>query len=136
MPGTIDFKYDVAKDIVIAIPQWRIESQDDCEVWFRQWADHLVKYGRKVDCVVVLDDFHIDARVASVWGEYRAKLNNTYFRHSFRVHADPTVKVFILTSGVRFNAASGEAPTVEGAIEGILDARKQAESAEDMPHRR
>ena len=126
MPGTIDFRYDAANDIVIATPKWMIESKADCEVWFRQWADYLSKYGRKVDCVVVLDDFHVDARIAAAWGEYRARLNNTYFRHSYRVHADPTVKLFIQTSGVRFNAAAGEAPTVEDAVEGILDARKKA----------
>jgi hypothetical protein len=126
MPGTIDFSYDAAKDIVIAVPKWTIASLEDCEAWFRQWADYLGAYGRKVDCVVVLDDFHIQPRIAAKWGEYRAKLNNTYFRHSFRVHADPTVKLFIQTSGVRFHAASGEAATVEGAIEGILDARKKA----------
>jgi len=126
MPGTIDFRHDTANDIVIAVPKWMIGSKEDCEVWFRQWADQLSKYGHKVDCVVVLDDFHVDARIAAVWGEYRAKLNNTYFRHSYRVHADPTVKLFIQTSGVRFNAAAGEAPTVEDAIAGILDARKKA----------
>ena len=128
MPGKIDFTYDTTNDIVIAVPKWNIETQEDCEVWYREWESHLSKYGRKVDCIVVLDDFHIHTPIASAWGEYRAKLNNTYFRHSFRVHADPTVKLFIQTSGVRFNAASGEAATVEGAIEGILDARKQAKS--------
>ncbi len=128
MPGKIDFTYDTTNDIVIAVPKWNIETQEDCEVWYREWESCLSKYGRKVDCIVVLDDFHIHTRIASAWGEYRAKLNNTYFRHSFRVHADPTVKLFIQTSGVRFNAASGEAATVDGAIEGILDARKEAKS--------
>ena len=126
MPGSIDFKYDAAKDIVIAIPKWRIATKQDCDVWYHQWASYLAKYGRKVDCVVLLDDFHVDPAIAPAWGEYRAKLNIDYFRHSYRVHADPTVKLFVKTSGVRFNAASGEAPTVEDAIEGILEARRQA----------
>ncbi len=125
MPGKIDFTYDTANDIVIAVPKWRIETEQDCRLWFSEWSANLSKYGRKVDCVVVLDDFHVDARIASKWGEFRAQLNNDYFRHSYRVHADPTVKLFIQTSGVRFNAASGEAPTVEDAIAGILDARQK-----------
>jgi hypothetical protein len=125
MPGTIDFRYDAAKDIVVATPRWRISTKEDCEVWFDQWASHLTKYKRKVDCVVVLDDFHVDAQIASAWGEYRAKLNIDFFRHSYRVHADATVKLFIKTSGVRFNAATGEAASVEAAIEGILEARKR-----------
>jgi hypothetical protein len=126
MPGRITFTYDAANDIVVAVPKWTLSSKKDCEVWFDEWAAYLSKYGHKVDCVVVLDDFHIDAGVAAEWGEYRAKLNNTYFRHSFRVHADSTVKLFIKTSGIRFNAATGEAATVEDAIAGILDARKNA----------
>jgi len=125
MPGRIEFTYDAANDIVLAVPKWTIRSEQDCEVWFNEWAAHLSKYGHKVDCVVVLDDFHIDAGIAGEWGEYRAKLNNAYFRYSYRVHADSTVKLFIKTSGVRFNAATGEAATVEDGIAGILDARKK-----------
>ena len=126
MSGTIQFTYDKANDVVVAVPKWTIASQQDCEAWFGEWSAYLSTYGRKVDCVVVLDDFHIDARIAAQWGEYRAKLNNTYFRHSYRVNADQTVKLFIQTSGIRFNAATGEATTVEDAIAGILDARKKA----------
>ena len=126
MPGKIGFTYDAANDIVVAVPKWTIESKEDCEVWFGEWAAYLSKFGRKVDCVVVLNDFHIDARIAGQWGEYRARLNNQYFRHSYRVDADSTVKLFIKTSGIRFNAATGEAASVEDAIAGVLDARKKA----------
>jgi hypothetical protein len=126
MPGTIDFRYDAAKDIVIAIPSWRIVTKEDCEVWFREWQSYLMKFKRKIDCIVVLDDFHVDPAIAPAWGEYRAKLNIDYFRHSFRVNPDPTVRLFCKTSGVRFNAAAAEAPSLEDAILGILDARKRA----------
>jgi hypothetical protein len=126
MPGRIDFQYDAATDIVIATPHWRLSTKEDCEVWYDQWDGHMSKYRRKMDCVVLLHDFHVDAAIASVWGEYRAKLNITYFRHSYRVNADPTVKLFIKTSGVRFNAATGEAQSLEAAIDGILEARKSA----------
>jgi hypothetical protein len=125
MSGKIQFTHDKANDIVVATPNWTIASQQDCEDWFNEWATYLSGYGGKVDCVVVLDNFHVDAQIAADWGEYRAKLNNTYFRHSYRVHADQTVKLFIKTSGVRFNAATGEAATVADAIAGILDARKK-----------
>ncbi len=128
MPGRIEFTHDKANDIVVAVPKWTIASRQDCEAWFAEWDAYLSKYGRKVDCIVVLDDFHVDAQIAADWGEYRARLNNTYFRHSYRVHADQTVKLFIQTSGIRFNAATGEAATVEDATAGILDARKKAGS--------
>ena len=126
MPGTIDFQFDAARDIVIATPRWRLATKEDCELWFAQWDSYLARFKRKVDCVVVLNDFHIDPSIAPAWGEYRAKLNIAYFRHSFRVNADRTVKLFIKTSGVRFNAATGEAESVEAAIEGILEARQKS----------
>jgi hypothetical protein len=50
------------------------------------------------------------------------------FKYDDANDADPTVKLFIQTSGVRFNAASGEALTVEDAIAGILAARKKGGS--------
>jgi hypothetical protein len=128
MPGTIDFQYDGAKDIVIATPKWSIATKEDCETWFGEWAAYLSTFKRKVDCVVVLTNFRVDPQIASTWGEYRARLNNTYFRHSFRVQADAVVHLFVTTSGVRFNAATSEAETVEAAVEGILEARRQAGS--------
>jgi hypothetical protein len=127
MPGTIAFDYDTARDVLVAIPRWTINTKEDCEAWYAQWAAELSKFGRKVDCVVVLNDFHVHPAIASEWGEYRARLNNEFFRHSFRVNADATVKLFVQTSGVRFNAATSEADSVEAAIEGILAARKKAE---------
>src|SRR5512138_222356 len=78
MPGRIDFQYDSAKDIVIATPHWRLATKEDCETWYQQWDSHMSKYRRKMDCVVLLSDFHVEAAIASAWGEYRAKLNNTY----------------------------------------------------------
>jgi hypothetical protein len=77
-----------------------------------------------MDCVMVLDDFHIEPTIASKWGEFRAKLIKELTRFSFRVHADQTVKIFVRTSGMRFNAATNEAETVDDAIAGILAARQ------------
>jgi hypothetical protein len=125
MPGTIDFRYDPAQDIVIATPKWNVTTGADCQEWFEEWSAYLSTFNRKVDCVVVLNDFHVNPQIASVWGEYLAKLNIAYFRHSFRVQADAVVKLFTRTSGVRFNAATSEAETVETAIEGILEARRK-----------
>jgi hypothetical protein len=126
MPGSIHFQYDADKDIIFATPKWRIVTKEDCEKWHAQWDGYLSKFKRKVDCVVVLNDFHVEPSIAPAWGEYRARLNVAYFRYSFRVNADAVVKLFVKTSGARFNAATNEAESVEAAIEGILDARKRA----------
>ena len=126
MKGQIRFKYDPQEDIVIATPEWTIKTEEDCEVWRRQWVDYLEPYGRKMDCVMVLDDFHVAADVAALWGKLRADINKKYIRHSFRVHSEMPVRTFVLTSGIRFDAASAEAASVEAAIEGIRDARRRA----------
>jgi len=121
--GTIQFDYDGRNDIVVATPRWHIRTRGDCEVWYQQWVDYLATFGRRVDCVMVLDDFHVEPEIAAVWGEYRARINNQYTRFSYRVHSDWAVRLFAATSGVRYNAPSDAAPSVEAAVEAILRAR-------------
>jgi len=121
--GTIQFDYDGRNDIVVATPRWHIRTREDCEIWYHQWVDYLATFGRRVDCVMVLDDFHVEPEIATVWGEYRARINNQYTRLSYRVHSDWAVRLFAATSGVRYNAPSDAAPSVEAAVEAILRAR-------------
>src|SRR5512145_181023 len=124
--GLIRFSYDQDNDVIIAVPDWTIETEQDCEQWRRQWVDYLEPYGRKMDCAIVLDRFHVSSDIASHWGRLRAQINRKYIRFSFRVHSEARVRTFALTSGLRYDAASAEAPSVEAAIEGIRDARKKA----------
>jgi uncharacterized protein (DUF1919 family) len=124
--GLIRFDYDQENDVLIAVPEWTIESEEDCEEWSRQWVEHLEPFGRKMDCAIVLDHFHVSSEVAVSWGRRRAEINKKYLRFSFRVHSDVQVRTFALTSGLRYDAASAEAASVDAAIEGIRDARKRA----------
>lgn len=123
-PNVIDFQYDRERDIVIARPRWHIRTAADCERWCEEWVAYLTKFGRKIDCVMLLDEFKVDPKVAAKWGEYRAKINNELIRNSFRVNTDWAVRVFVLTSGTRYSAATGEAASLEEAIQGLLDLRK------------
>jgi hypothetical protein len=126
MTGRIDFSYDAENDVVIARPAWTIATEEDCAIWLRQWVDYLSPFGRKLDCIIVLDDFHVEARVASKWGEYRARLTNDYHRFSCRVHSDWNVRTAILASGTRHNVAASEAESVMAAMDRIRAARRQA----------
>ncbi len=126
MTGTISFEHDKINDIVIAKPVWQIETKEDCEVWYKQWYDYLSKFGKKVDCIVLLDKFKVEASVAEAWGEYRAKLNNNFFRFSYRVNPELLTGIFIKTSGVRYHAATKEAKNIESAILAIKEERKNA----------
>lgn len=122
MKGTIDFRYDDANDVVVATPRWRIETPADAD-WLDAYARYLKRFNRRMDIVVVLDDFDIAPAVAAVWGEYRAKLHQTYTRHSMRVKASSRVRLYVNTSGARFDVPTGEAASVPDAIAAILALR-------------
>jgi hypothetical protein len=126
MIGTISFEHDKSNDIHIARPNWNIETKEDCEIWFQQWNDYLSKIGKKVDMIVILDNFKVSTNVAEIWGPYRAKVNNDFFRFSYRVNPELVTGIFIKTSGVRYHAATKEAKTVESAIVAIKEERKAA----------
>ncbi len=126
MKGRIRFSYDQDNDVIIAVPEWTIETEQDCDEWRQQWVDHLEPYGRRMDCAMVLDKFRVSSDIAPLWGQRRAEINRKYLRFSFRVHSDMQVRTFALTSGIRYDAASAEAVSVEAAIEGIRDARTKA----------
>ena len=125
MIGTIIFEHDRINDIIIAKPKWNIESKEECEIWYQQWADYLSKFGKKIDIVVVLSEFKIAPQFADAWGEYRAKLNNTFFRFSYRVNPELLTGILIKTSGVRYHAATKEANSIESAIVAIKEERKK-----------
>jgi len=126
MTGTISFEHDKVNDIIFAKPKWNIETKQDCEIWYQQWSDYLKKFGKKIDIVVSLDEFKVAAQVAEVWGEYRAKLNNDFFRFSYRVNPELITGIFIKTSGIRYHAATKEALSIESAIVAIKEERKNA----------
>jgi hypothetical protein len=48
-------------------------------------------------------------------------------RITYRVRADTAVRVTIITSGVRFNAPTAEAPSVEEAVECIQTIRRRVQ---------
>jgi hypothetical protein len=125
--GKIDFRYDATNDIVIAVPHWNIQTAADVVDWYGQYEVYMSRFRRKMDFVVILDDFHIAPAIGVVWGEARGRLHQRFTRFSYRVHANSRVKLFVNTSGVRYNVATQEAATLEDAIEGIKAARLAAE---------
>ena len=121
--GTIDFQYDEAHDLIVAIPHWNIETKEDVLLWFGQYETYMRTFNRKMDFVVVLDDFTIGPSIGPFWGEHRAKIHQLYTRFNYRVHSSNRVKLFVNTSGARYNVSTEEAATVEDAIKAIEDAR-------------
>lgn len=126
MKGYIKFKYDEENDIVLASPFWKISSEEDCNQWFNQWTDYLGTFKRKMDCIMVLDNFVVDSAVSSYWGSIRAKLTNEYMRFSYRVNSNLMTGIYIKTSGITYSASAKEANTIESAVEAIKQERKLA----------
>ncbi len=125
MKGRIDFRYDVTHEIVVATPHWSLESDEDIETWFAQYATYFARFGRRMDFIAVLDDFRVATAIGSRWGDYRARLLSQYTRLNYRVHVDKKVRLFVNTSGARHNVATFEASSVEEAVSAILDARRR-----------
>lgn len=126
MAGTVEFRYDAENDVIINISHWRIETREDCELWLKQYADYYAPFGRKMDSIAVLDDFVVSSKITNVWGEYRMNLVKNYLRFSYRVHFNSLVKIIVKSDSLKYNAASQDANSIEGAIEGIKAARLAA----------
>jgi hypothetical protein len=129
MSGTIHFHHDQQNDIVIATPHWKITTEADVLAWFAQYERYMKRHAHKMDFIFVLDDFDVHPSIGSKWGEYRAKVHQQFTRFNYRVHSKRDVKLFVNTSGVRYNVSTAEAASVEDAIQGILEARRAAQSA-------
>lgn len=126
MIGTIDFRHDVENDIVIATPNWKIETKEDCEAWARQYGDYLGRFYRPMDVIFVLDDFVVTSAIISEWGEYRAKVVTTYTRFSYRVNSKRLVNIIVKASAIKHNASNEVADSVEAAIAEIKAQRVKA----------
>jgi hypothetical protein len=124
MPGVMKFRYDTVNDVVIGIPSWKIETREDVLEWYRQWEAYMSKFEQKKDVVVLLDDFTVATAVGPFWGEMRARVHQKFIRHNFRVNSNARVRLFVNTSGVRYDVGTLEAATAEDAIEGIKEARR------------
>jgi hypothetical protein len=119
MHGTIIFRHDTMNDIIVAMPKWNIVTKEDCEIWYHQWVDYLSQFNRKMDVIMVLDEFNVDEQIASEWGEYRARLTIEYMRFSCQVNPNLNTGIFIRTSGMRYHAALQDAKNLESAYEAI-----------------
>jgi hypothetical protein len=123
MPGHMEFTYDDDNDIVTAIPKWHIQTEEECRLWHDEWVEYLQKFGRKMDCIMILTNFKLDADIGSVWGRYRAEINNRFIRYGYRVNPDMAVSLYVKTSGIRYNAATAEAADYDSAVKAIMAAR-------------
>lgn len=86
----------------------------------------MAPFNRKMDAIMILNDFYVKASYSVEWGHYRVKVLHEYTRFSYRVNPDLATGIFIKTSGARYNASTKEASSVEAAINAIQNDRKEA----------
>ena len=126
MKGSVRFHHDEENDIYFAYPKWYVETEDDCRVWHSQFEAYFSRFERKVDVIIVLDDFKIGPKIGTIWGKYRADWINRFTRHSVRVRGDARASTFTATSAAKYGGGYEEASTVDAAIAQIK-ARRLAE---------
>jgi hypothetical protein len=122
--GTVDFRHDTTNDIVISRPRWTLETSVDVMRWYQMHASYFgARFQEKKDMVVVNDAFDVSPRVATLWGQYRARLHETYVRLSVRVNNNARVRLTTNTSAARYSISAVESTTEEEAVAAILGAR-------------
>jgi hypothetical protein len=95
--------------------------------WYQMHAGYFGgRFQDRKDVIVINDAFDVLPKVAALWGQYRAKLHETYIRFSVRVNSNPRVRLTTNTSAARYTISALETPSLEEAIAAILGARAQA----------
>jgi hypothetical protein len=123
--GTIDFQYDFDHDLVVAKPRWSLDTSAEVMRWYQLHASYFAgRFGSPKDLITVNDDFDVAPKVATLWGSYRAKLQERWVRSSVHVRNNARVRLTTNTSGVRYSVSSVECATVEEAIAAILAVRE------------
>jgi hypothetical protein len=129
MRGTIDFRYDFDHDLVIARPKWTLDATAEVMRWYELHAKYFsARFRTPKDLITVNDAFDVTPKVATVWGSYRAKIHQSFIRHSVRVNNNARVRLTTNTSGARYSISTLETSSVEEAIREILAARERIAS--------
>jgi hypothetical protein len=124
--GTVDFKHDVHNDVVIAIPRWHMETEEDCRIGFGQCDEYFRQFNRKMDVIFVFDYFTMSCQVMSSWGEYRARMIESYIRFSCRVNPELLVRIASMISNAKYKTPNRETNSIEEAIAAIKAERAKA----------
>lgn len=131
MPGNIEFRHDMELDIVVSRPRWVLDSTVEVMRWYQLHVSYFSgRFREKKDVVAVHDAFDVHAKVATLWGKYRATLLDTYVRYSVRVGNNPRVRLTMNTSAARYRVSAVESPTFDEAVKTILAARAAAKADE------
>ena len=123
--GTIDFRYDPLHEIVVTRTRWTLDSPLEVMRWYQLQAGYFGgRFTERKDVVLLNEAFDVTPQVATLWGQYRARLHESYIRLSVRVGNNARVRLATNTSGVRYTISSIECSSLEEAVEAILATRE------------
>ncbi len=125
MPGQIRFKHRAAIDVVVAYVDWAVETEDDMRAWYEEYRQFFARLGRKMDLVLELTNFRVNPRVATAFGEYRARVLRDFTKRSYRVNQAPREKTFMYTSSAIHGAPSNHYESIEAAVAALLADREK-----------
>ena len=130
MAGTIDFRHDTTNDIIVMRPRWTLETPVDVMRWYQMHAGYFGgRFQCKKDIIAQNDAFDVVPKVAALWGQYRAKLHESYIRLSVRVSSNARVRLTTNTSAARYSISALECASLEEAIVAIKNARLSVDTA-------
>lgn len=124
MAGTIDFRHDAVNDLVVSRPRWTLTTAVDVMRWYQMHAGYFGgRFKSKKDLIVLHEAFDVAPKVASLWGQYRARLHESYLRFSVRVNSNPRVRLTTNTSAARYSISAVECASLDEAVASIHAAR-------------
>ncbi|HXX68414.1 MAG TPA: hypothetical protein VEK07_14590 [Polyangiaceae bacterium] len=129
MPGTINFSYRPAVDAVVATVDWSLETEEDVRSWYEEYRAYFVgRFRRKVDLILELSDFHVSPTVATLFGQYRARILDQFTKRSYRVNQRSRERTFMYTSAALHGAPANHFTSIDAAIAALLADREASES--------
>jgi hypothetical protein len=124
MPGTIKFAYRALFDVVIAEVDWTVDSEQDLAAWYDEYRTYFTtRFRRKVDLILELSKFHIHPKVATLFGEYRARVLSEFTTRSYRVNQSKLERTYMYTSSTLHRAPANHYETLQEAIAALLKDR-------------
>jgi hypothetical protein len=118
--GRLRHFHRIEHDVVVIYVDWDLQNEADLPAWVDAYEQLFQQFQSKVDIIIDLSNFRVSPRMASHFGEARAKVLERYTRRSYRVNINPIAKAMMYTSNVLYGAAANDCPSMEAAIDALL----------------
>jgi len=124
MPGQIQFQYRCQHDVVIAYVDWHLETMEDLEIWYGQYVAYFKgRFNRKVDLILELSKFRLNARLATQFREYRNRILRDYTLRSYRVKEPAKERALMYAGSVLTGGPANQFDSMDDALQALLDER-------------